>query len=202
MSTQTEHIKIFQKYLPEPAVTYCYQLWQQYGFDFRITKSRSSRFGDYKYMNNRHKITVNGDMSTYAFLITYLHEVAHLITFQQYEHRVRPHGKEWKKAFQGLAKPVLQESIFPPEILSAFQQYLKNPKASSCSDAMLYQSLHLFDTRQQDKIMLEKILPGELFVLNGRKFCRGEIRRTRVLCEEISSRKKYLVHTQALVEKI
>ncbi len=194
-----ESIAIFEKYLPPQAVTYCHQLWQHHAFDFRITKTRSSKFGDYRFYKNRHKITVNGDLNSYAFLVTYLHEVAHLVTFSQYKSNVQPHGKEWKKSFRELAEPVLSSHIFPSEILGALQQYLVNPKASSCADPVLFQALHRFDTKT-DKVLLANLPEGELFSLNGRAFRKGVTRRTRVLCEEVKSRKKYLVHTQALVE--
>jgi len=194
-----DSVAIFEKYLPESAVTYCYQLWQQHTFDFRITKSRSSKFGDYRFYNNRHKITVNGDLNRYAFLVTYLHEVAHLVTFARYKHKAQPHGREWKKAFRELAQPVLHAHIFPDDVLTALEKYLQNPKASSCADPVLFQALHQFDN-QTDKILLANLPEGELFSLNGRAFRKGITRRTRVLCEEVKSRKKYLVHTQALVD--
>jgi predicted SprT family Zn-dependent metalloprotease len=194
-----DSIAIFKKYLPETAVTYCHELWQHHAFDFRITKARSSKFGDYRFYNNRHKITVNGDLNPYAFLVTYLHEVAHLVTFSKYKHKAQPHGKEWKKAFREVAAPVLQAQVFPAEVLTALQQYLVNPKASSCTDPALFQALHQFDTRT-DKVLLAHVAEGEVFSLNGRAFRKGVTRRTRVLCEEVKSRKKYLVHSQALVE--
>ncbi len=194
-----DSIAIFKKYLPEAAVNYCYQLWQQHAFDFRITQSRSSKFGDYRFYNNRHKITVNGDLNPYAFLVTYLHEVAHLITFSKHKHRVQPHGKEWKNHFREVAAPVLHTQVFPADVLQALQRYLVNPKASSCTDPVLFQALHQFD-KQTDKIVLANLAEGELFSLNGRAFRKGVTRRTRVLCEEVKSRKKYLVHSQALVQ--
>jgi hypothetical protein len=43
---------------------------------------------------------------------------------------------------------------------------------------------------------------GEKFRLSGRVFVKGTIRRTRVVCEEPATRKKYLVPSQAVVEKI
>lgn len=194
-----DSITIFKKYLPDAAVEYCYQLWQQHGFDFKITKARSSKFGDYRFSDSRHRITVNGDLNPYAFLVTYLHEVAHLITFSKYKRKVEPHGKEWKKSFREVAQPVLSLSVFPADVLQALQQYLINPKASSCTDPILFQALHQFDT-QTDKVLLANLSEGAVFSLNGRAFRKGETRRTRVLCEEVKSRKKYLVHTQALVE--
>lgn len=194
-----DSIGIFKKYLPETAVDYCYQLWQQHAFDFKITKTRSSKFGDYRFYNNRHRITVNGDLNPYAFLVTYLHEVAHLITFSKYKRKVEPHGKEWKKSFRDVAQPMLSLSVFPADVLTALQQYLLNPKASSCTDPILFQALHQFDS-QTEKVLLVNLSEGAMFSLNGRDFRKGVIRRTRVLCEEVKSSKKYLVHSQALVE--
>jgi predicted SprT family Zn-dependent metalloprotease len=193
-------LSTFKKYFPEPAVAYAHRLWQYYAFDFRITKSRASKFGDYRFANNRHKITVNGDMNPYAFLVTYLHEVAHLVAFQRHNNHIQPHGQEWKAYFRELARPVLNTDVFPENVLAALKKYLQDAKASSCSDPELFQALHQFDT-QTDKVLLANLPEGELFSLNGRAFRKGETRRTRVLCEEVKSRRKYLVHAQALVEK-
>ncbi len=200
MDQSAAHLKVFQKYLPAPAVAYGYQLWQRYAFDFRITKTRRSKFGDYRFLDNRHKITVNGDLNPYAFLVTYIHEVAHLVAFQNRTRNASPHGREWKAAFRALAQPVLNEAVFPAEILAALRGYLQNPKASSCSDIALFKVLHPPDA-QADKSALADLPEGEIFSLNGRQFRKGATRRTRGWCEEIKSRKKYLVHLQALVEK-
>ena len=80
-----DYLAIFKRFVPLEAANYCLALYQQYGFEFKIKKSRRTKFGDYQFEPAQQKliITINNDLNHYAFLITYLHEVAHLITFEK-----------------------------------------------------------------------------------------------------------------------
>jgi hypothetical protein len=53
-----------------------------------------------------------------------------------------------------------------------------------------------------DQVFLSDLLPGKEFLLSGRKFKKGETRRTRVLCEEVDSGRKYLVSRLAKVKPV
>lgn len=197
-------LQVFQKYCPEKAVRYCYDLWHQYGFHLRISRARNTKFGDYKFNHSSktpHQISINENLNPYAFLITYLHEVAHLQTFKKYGNKVNPHGKEWKKNFQEVISPVLTPDVFPTEVLLPLKQYMYKPKASSCSDAVLFKALHLFDQSPIHTMLIE-LEEGERFKLNGRTFEKREVKRTRIICKEVPSGKRYLIAGQALVEKV
>jgi predicted SprT family Zn-dependent metalloprotease len=188
--------------VPAGAADYCHRLWLEYKFALRITRHRSTKLGDYRYSPEKgHQISVNNSLNLYAFLITYIHEVAHLVTFSRYKRKVKPHGPEWKKSFQTLMAPVANSAIFPEELLLPLQQYMASPKASSCSDPKLMAAIRTFDVRSEGQVLL-KLQTGEKFRLSGRVFVKGTIRRTRVVCEEPATRKKYLVPSQAVVEKI
>jgi SprT protein len=196
-----ESISIFEKYFPEQAVTYCFQLWKSSQFHFKITRKRHSKLGDYRFSPEKgHQITVNQNLNKYSFLITFLHEVAHYQVITTCKKYKLPHGKEWKSKFAALAAPVLNESVFPKEILNPLQVYMQNPKASSCSDPALMGALRLFNVNEEKITLLADLKTGETFRLNQRIFRKGEKRRTRVLCEEIASRKKYLISVMAEVE--
>lgn len=202
MPTVPSHLQIFQKSVPAGAADYCHQLWQEHGFIFKITRHRSTKLGDYRYTPEKgHQISVNISLNPYAFLITYLHEVAHLVTFSRYKRKVKPHGAEWKKSFQNLMAPVANPAVFPGELLPALQRYLASPKASSCSDPQLVAAIRVFDTRPEGQV-LSDLQTGEKFRLSGRVFVKGAIRRTRVVCEEPATRRKYLVPAQAVVERV
>jgi hypothetical protein len=60
--------------------------------------------------SRRERITVNVNLNPYNFLVTYLHEVAHLEVYRQYKRRQPPHGKAWKTHFRLLLIPVMSES--------------------------------------------------------------------------------------------
>lgn len=197
----SESLAIFKRFVPESSAAYCLKLYDHYGFEFKIKKSRQTKLGDYRYDRslNKHVITINNDLNPYAFLLTYLHEVAHLITFNKHQNKVNPHGEEWKTTFRKVSEPVLNENTFPPHVLLAINNYFKNPKASSCSDPILYNVLRKFD-RPSDDVTLKSLQIGDLFDFNGRIFRKQEIKRTRAVCEEVSSGKKYLISEIASVK--
>src|ERR1051325_9211095 len=88
-------------YLPEGAFENVVHYLHLYRVHLTVTKERKSILGDYRNAVNgkNHRITVNGNLNKYAFLITLLHELAHLLTYNQYGHRVVAHGKEWKTLY-------------------------------------------------------------------------------------------------------
>lgn len=192
--------EVFQKFVPPASVSYCIKLYEKLGFEFKIKKARQTKLGDYRYnpKTNKHTITVNNDLNVFAFLVTYLHEVAHLIAFKQYGGRISPHGKEWKKAFKDVSKPMLKEEVFHKSVLTALNKYFKNPKASSCSDPVLYQILKQFDD-PSDKILLKEIAIGTIFDFNGKKYVKLASKRTRSVCETVDTRRKYLISDLAEV---
>jgi len=197
--------ELIRKYIPEYAVNYCVENWESSPFSFKVTRQRSSKIGDYRFnkKTGNHEITVNGNLNRYAFLITFLHEVAHLKQYQIYGNNRSPHGMAWKKIFQDLMEPVLIENIFPAEILVQLKKHMKNSKASSQSDPKLTRLLRQYDTDQENTITyLEDLREGESFHLNGRLYTKLKKRRTRSLCKENRSGRKYLVSELAPVLKI
>ncbi|QHT66416.1 SprT family zinc-dependent metalloprotease [Rhodocytophaga rosea] len=197
-------LSVFYQFCPSTAADYCYQLWLSHGFQLRITRARSSKLGDYRFSSAaavKHQISVNENLNPYSFLVTYIHEVAHLLTFQQYKRKVNPHGKEWKRNFQQLMHPILNETVFPASILLPLQAYMANPKASSCSDAVLLKALQSADLTGSQTFLTE-LAVGENFTLQGRVFTKGALKRTRILCLEKKSGKQYLIPGQAVVEKL
>ncbi len=194
---------VFARHLPESAVDYCFQLWQTFGFTFRITKKRNSKLGDYRYTptTGQHAISVNHDLNRYAFLITYIHEVAHLTTREKYNRHVLPHGQEWKQEFKKLMLPMLTNKVFPDDLLRIVAHHMKNPKASSTSDSKLLEALRLYDTTPSSELLLAQLEEGTAFLFNKKVYRKIQTRRTRSLCEELSSGRKYLISDAAPVKR-
>ena len=181
-------------HVPAPAVEYCFQLWQQSRFDFHLRKKRISKAGDFTcHQGGTPRITVNHDLSAHEFLITYIHEVAHLHVHQLHGFRADPHGAEWKKHFQQLLIPMLSLDIFPEPVLSTLKGHMVNPKASTYSDSELTRQLRSIDPRAKSVTLLSELPEGSLFDFQGRWFKKGKLKRTRVLCQEIKSKRQYLV---------
>jgi SprT protein len=186
--------EILKKYLPEQSVNLIAQWIVEYDFKLKIKRERSTRLGDYTapYNGLNHTITINHNLNKFSFLITLVHEVAHLVTYNEYKNTVLPHGKEWKQNFQKLMQPFLTTDIFPLEVFAALRTYLKNPAATSCTDINLLRVLKLHD-EDSDLLFLERIPANSLFLYNGSKiFKKGETIRKRIKCTEIKSGAVYL----------
>lgn len=197
----------FNAYVPAEAVNYCQKLLQPNRFLFVIKGPRKTRLGDFTVRSGYlPRITVNGNLNPFNFLITYLHELAHLTVYEQLsakgKPRPLPHGKEWKVAFQELMYPVLKEEVFPADILTALIKYIQNPKASTASDSVLYTVIKKYDKNQveQNKVVLKHLDLGANFVFNNKVFIKGVARRTRILCTEKNSQRLFTIPAHALVE--
>lgn len=206
-------VERFTNHLPAGAVSYCIQLWQDYGFQLTIAKARKTKLGDFRALpTGQTHITVNADLNPYAFLITFIHEVAHADVFKKsmlkQRRLTRPHGQVWQLAFQRLMNPLLNETIFPAAILAPLQAYMRKPAASTYANPALIQALRQVDNSQNGNafnistIVLRELEEGQLFRFQQKTYIRGTLRRTRVVCKEVSSAKSYAILAHAWVEKI
>ena len=199
---QRENLEIgLARYIPEQTVAPIAEHIVNLKVHLRITKERSSKLGDYRAPSDGrgHRISINHNLNQYAFFITLVHELAHLVTWNHFQHKVNPHGLEWKRYFQELMLPFQDKGIFPNDVELALRRYLKSPAASSCSDPNLQKVLSHYDS--EPVIHLDDIPPGARFGLNnGMVFIKGEKRRTRYRCVEEKSGKAYLVSGIAEVE--
>ncbi len=194
--------EILKKYLPEETVVLISEWIIEFDFKLKITKERKTRLGDYTSPRGdlNHTITINYNLNKYAFLITLVHEVAHLVTFNEHKNSVNPHGTEWKRNFQKLMQPFLTPDIFPLEVFAALRKYLQNPAASSCSDIHLLRTLKLHD-EDTSTIFLEHLPIHTVFLYNGsRVFKKGERIRKRYKCVEIKSGVVFLFNPITEVE--
>ena len=192
------------KYLPELAVSPCFELIKNSHVHLKIVNERVTRHGDYRRRKDgNHQITVNASLNKYRFLMTLIHEIAHLIAFEKYGRDIKPHGLEWKKTFQHLMLPFIRPEIFPAQLLPLLARHFKNPKASSGTDAQLAIALKQFDEQQSDKTYVYELPIGCVFrIYNGKLFKKGNKRTKRYECIEISSGRMFLFQPNAEVELI
>lgn len=195
---------ILKSHIPLQALEYCFQLWSQNPFELKLSESRQTKIGDFTSRRSaaRPRITLNNDLNPFLFLLTFIHEVAHLHVYLRFGNRVDPHGDEWKSKFQELMFPLLQESVFPSEILHELRRHLVNPKASSFADTNLTRVLRLYDVNSGSMATLSDIPEGSIFRLHNRFFKKGKLRRTRVLCREVKTKRHYLVPADSLVSDV
>ena len=192
---------ILGPHVPAASLDYCVELWNQFPFQFKIARKRKTKLGDYRFnkLKNSHTITVNGDLNGYNFLLTYIHEVAHLVVRERCGGRVLPHGTEWKRAFQNLMIPVMNSRVFPEDILTPLQKYLTNPKATSYADPLLSRAFRNYDSEQEQVTFLSDLAIGCKFEIDGRRFEKLKNNRTRVVCKDLKNGKNYLVSKMAEV---
>jgi len=195
MPKQQVPLKTLQDYLPDHCCDDVLFYLNKYKVHLTVTRQRQSILGDYRnaHQGKAHRISVNGNLNKYSFLITLLHELAHLFTFDKFGHKVPPHGKEWKNIFSEILVSFLAKKIFPGDIEKALQKTLKNPAASSCGDENLLRVLRNYDDKKIGHFMVEQISEGSVFeIKGGRSFIKGSKVRTRFKCIEIATKKYYL----------
>ena len=195
---------ILEAHVPATALPYCFGLWQQTPFQLKITKTRQTKVGDFTSRRTvaYPRITLNHELNPYLFVITYIHEVAHLRVHLQHGNRVDPHGEEWKDKFKVLMDPVMNENVFPEDILLHLLSHMTSPKASSFADTDLTKVLRRYDKNSDQYATLSDIPEGSIFRFQGRFFKKGKIRRTRVLCHEVKTKRHYLVPADVLVSSV
>jgi SprT protein len=176
-----------------------------YKIHLTITQQRKSILGDYRHRTHfsNHRISVNGNLNKYSFLITLLHEIAHLLTFEKYGNRVLAHGTEWKTIYASLLKQFVENKLFPVDIKKELLASLNNPAASSCAEDNLIRVLRRYDINRNGFKLVEEIPVNSFFKLgDGKVFKRGEQQRKRFKCEEVSTGKIYLFSPVYEVEMV
>lgn len=205
-------------YLPDQAAPIIAHWIDAYQVQLKITRRRSSKLGDYRppHRGQPHRISVNHDLNPYAFLVTLVHEFAHLVTWNHHGDKAFSHGKEWKGYFQKMMQPFLERDIFPPDIREALRHYLRNPAAASCTDLSLLRALRKYDQRDSNQVSVEQLPEGAVFALPGRRaaagsrspknglrvFRKGPRLRKRYRCIELESGRVYLFNPLAEVVRV
>jgi SprT protein len=184
-----------QTYLPPDTYDPVMRYLHQYKVHLTITRDRKSILGDYRHRTHHanHRITINSTLNVYAFLITLLHELAHLLTFEQHGNRVQAHGKEWKVIFGELLKQFVSNRVFPPDIEKELLLSLKNPAASSCAEDDLLRVLRKYDNRESHHRLVEELPINSIFrTHDDRVFQKKEKLRKRFKCIEVKTGRVYL----------
>ena len=193
--------QVLSRYLPSHAVEPAFMLIKDNNVHLKVVDERRTRHGDYRRMpDGTQQITINANLNKYRFLITLVHEIAHLLAFEKYGTRIKPHGQEWKLTFRNLMLPFIRSEIFPSKLLPIIANHFRNPTASSDTDARLSIALKSFD-QPNDKNYIFEVPSGALFrIYNGKIFKKGPKRIKRYECVEVSTGKIYLFQPNAEVE--
>lgn len=190
-----------QTYLPANSLVYIEKWIMNYPLTLKITKSRQTKLGDYRKIKpqNRHQITINGNLNPQAFFFVLTHEIAHMMIYANYQyHEVAPHGKEWKTVFGNLL--IDSVSIYEADLQTHIIKHAKSPKASVGADTNI--ARYLINDASSNQVYLEDLPLDTQFILNRKIFIKGEKIKLRYICCDIKTNKKYLINATALVEKL
>ncbi|WPY99087.1 SprT-like domain-containing protein [Christiangramia sp. OXR-203] len=193
--------EILSKYLPAKAVEPISEMIRLHSVHLKIVNERVTRHGDYRRMpDGSQQITINSNLNKYRFLITTVHEIAHLVAFEKYGRSIKPHGQEWKHCFRSLMLPFIRPEVFPGSLLPVIANHFRNPKASSDTDAHLSVALKSYDP-ENDKNYVFEIPSGSIFrIHNGKTFKKGARKVKRFECLEIDTGRIYLFQPNAEVQ--
>ena len=164
------------------------------GFTLVLSNPRKSKLGDYRfnYKLKSHHITINIDLEPIYFMVTYLHEVAHKMCWDQFKRKAKPHGQEWKHIFVSLLwnfKTQVKLSHSDNEIILNF---ISNPQAR-------FQKFNNSDT----DLRVSNLKPGSIFELDdGKTFQLIKKRRTRFLCLNTINKQQYTILATTVIKKI
>lgn len=188
--------EILSQYIPKTAVDLVYQSIVDHKIHFKITRSRKTKLGDYRppIRHANHRITINHDLNKYSFLITFIHELAHLKVYEIYKNRVAPHGQEWKRIYKELMIGYLTLDVFPNDILTILEKSIQNSRASSTSDLKLTRILQQYDQTNGYANVEDLPINAYFETKNGKQFKKGERLRTRYKCLNLQNKKTYLFH--------
>jgi SprT protein len=205
MPLKKESFDALKSYIPEGSFDLVMPMILHYKVHLVVTRERQTKLGDYRkaHYGKNHRITVNGNLNRYSFLITLVHELAHLLAFEHHGHRIAPHGREWKNTYGMLLKDFLEAKLFPEDIENQLLSSLHNPAASSCAEEGLVRVLRNYDAPARRKPSVEDLSIGDTFIIrDGRMFERGEKLRKRIKCYELPLRRIFLFSPLYEVEKL
>jgi hypothetical protein len=202
MKKQETHLQLLADFLPERSFEMITPFFKKYPIHLTLTHERKSVLGDYRIPTRdqpQHRISINLNLNKYSFLITLLHELAHLITYEHFKDTVAPHGKEWKTQFRHILIPFMGKRFFPADVEAAVLAYLHNPSASTCTDSRLYKALYRYDERKPGYKLVDDIQMNGVFEIeDGRRFQKVEQLRTRSKCKDLKTGRLYFF--QGIVE--
>jgi hypothetical protein len=203
--TEAEFSAQVGRFFPPEALTFVFNLFDKENFSLKITPPRESKTGDYRPPTPHRRlplITVNGDLPPYEFLVVYLHEVAHYMTYKEHRRYITPHGKEWKNQYRQLFQQLFSAVDLPDKVRSAFETHLKQIKSSSALDMALNELFRKDEVRNPNEMMVKELKHNDLFLCQKNVFRFDYMVRTRALCTMIRNNRSYFVAGHAKVMKI
>ncbi|HUZ59537.1 MAG TPA: SprT-like domain-containing protein [Hanamia sp.] len=192
-------------FLPEGSYEDVAFYLEEYKVHLTVTRERLTKLGDYrnKHLDKNHRISINGNLNKFSFLITLLHELGHLVAYEKYGNKIQAHGQQWKNEFGNILARFINKKIFPLDIEKELLRTLRNPAASSCAEAPLLRILKKYDPHKPGIFLLEELPDESLFRFkNGHVYKKGNRQRTRFLCKDMINNRLFLFSPVTEVELV
>lgn len=205
MPKKESPLQQLNEYLPEGAFDSVVDYIIAHKVHLTVTRERSTILGNYRsrHSDKNHRISVNGNLNKYCFLITLLHELGHLLAFEKYGNKIPAHGAQWKNEYSKILAVFISKKIFPADIENELLQTLNNPAATSCAETSLLRVLRKYDAQRPGIFLLEELPDKSFFkVKNGRVFSKENKIRKRYLCKDLTTNKLFLFSPVAEVELV
>ncbi len=206
MKKQETSISFLEQFLPAGTFEQIAPFFRTHVIHLTVTHERKSVLGDYRHPMPdvpHHRISINANLNPYSFLITLLHELAHMLTYEHFQFRAQPHGKEWKTQFRHILIPFMGKRYFPADVEKALHAYLHNPAASTCTDAALYKALYRYDDHKPGFKLVDDISDNHYFETeDGQLYQKLEKLRTRTRCRNLGNGKIYFFQGIAEVRSV
>lgn len=201
MNTRPEALVPLLDRFPSPSHWLIRKYLETYAFRFRLTKPRKLRLGSFRTgaRGELPVISLNNDLGPYSFLLVFIHELAHLVVWQQKNRRARPHGDEWKKAFRLLMEPFFEAELLPVDLSLGLLKYFRTTPASFQRNVQLLKTLHALDGNGE--LLTIRDLPEKamFYLSDGKQLVKLERIRTRYKCYCPTNKRYYLVSPAAQI---
>lgn len=193
-------IETLKKYLPENTLPFLKNWFGPYFIHIKITRERNSKLGDYrKLRDNSHEITINSTLEPQLFFFVLTHELAHMLSFEKFGHRIAPHGSEWKQTFRNML--VESISIYHQDLQKIILDFAKSPKANFMASPDLVRYFRLKDN-SGGHVFVEELEPHNEFIYNKQRYILIEKLKKNYLCRNLDNGKTYSFRGLASVQKL
>lgn len=197
ISRTTLDSNIISPYIPESGIEITSNWIKTYPLQIRITRDRTTKSGDFRPPDRTslyNRISINRSLNNYAFIITFAHEFAHVITWNKYKIKAKPHGNEWKENYRILIFSLIENNIFPAEIEHALIKcFVANNQPACSSEHNLSVVLSKYDTENKGQFLDVLAFDSIFAIHNGKVFRKGEKIRTRYKCYCLNNKRWYYI---------
>lgn len=184
---------IISKYFPLESSDSIVEIIEKEKIQLIITKKRKTKIGDYRPPTSKinfHRISINQDLPPDLFLLIFLHEYAHLLTWKVFKNKAFPHGEEWKMNYVNLIISFIKKGFFSKETAKIILRNIENPVRA---ENAIVRDIIKSNEIEEGYFYVEQLSPKTKFItVNGLKFQMIEKLRKRYKCLCLNNNKLYL----------